>query len=85
MIHKIKTVTYEVRSHEFITILSELGKVVEQPRIYDWAKSFDIKRLIGHLHDVLGAIGRLERQAEKEARNQARKEKQANEDLSKVL
>lgn len=75
MIHKIKTVTYEVRSHSFITVLDESGKVVEQPRIYDWAKSFDIKRLIGHLYDVLGAISRLEKQAAKEAKKQANRVK----------
>lgn len=81
MIHRIKTVTWEVRSHSFITVLSESGKVIEQPRIHDWAKSFDIKRLIGHLNDVLGAISKLERQAAKEAKKQARKERQANENL----
>jgi len=80
MIHKIKTVTWEVRSHSFTTVLSESGKVIEQPRIHDWAKSFDIKRLSGHLCDVLRAISKIERQAAIEAKKQARKEK-VNEDL----
>ena len=75
MIHKVKTITYEVRSHSFITVLDESGKIIEQPRIHDWAKSFDIKRLALHLQDVLSAIEKLEKQATKEARKQARKEK----------
>jgi len=42
--------------------------VVEQPRVHDWAKSFDLKRLIGHLYDVLGrSVGwRKKRQKKQE-------------------
>ena len=73
MIHRVKTVTWEVRSHSFITILDESGKVIERPRIHDWAKSFDIKRLSGHLQDVLRAIKKCERKTEIEAKKQAKK------------
>ena len=72
MIHKIKTVTYEVRSHSFVTTLSEQGKVVEQPRVYNWEKAFSVKQLIQHLEDVLTAIARLEKKAKKEKEREGR-------------
>jgi len=74
MIEKIKTVTYEVRSHGFTTELSEAGKVIASPhkkgfRYFvnpedDWPKDY-IKRLVWHLEDVLKCIKKIEKEKAK--------------------
>ncbi len=71
MIEKIKTTTFEVRSHGFITELSEAGKVIASPHKKsfkyfvnpedDWPKAY-IKRLVWHLQDVLKLIKWIEKE-----------------------
>jgi len=72
MIHRIKTVTWEVRSHGNCTGLSDKGKVSESPALYVasslWTKTY-VKKLIWHLEDVLKCMRQIERE------KQARKEK----------
>ena len=79
MIHKVKTVTWEVRSHRQETILSDKGIMISSDwedccLIGEWGKP-NIKRMIWHLQDVLKVLNKLEKE------RQARKEKQINEDL----
>ncbi len=81
MIHRVKTVTYEVRSHGQRTRLTNKGVMIESDwedycKIGEWGMP-NVKRMIKHLQDVLKCM----RQIEKE--KQVRKERQANEDLSK--
>ena len=70
MIERIKTITWEVRSHGHRTIINEKG-LVEQPWYFDWDKigKVVIKKLVWHLQDVLKCM----RQIEKE--RQVRKER----------
>ncbi len=78
MIEKIKTVTWEVRSHGQRTRLTNKGVMIE----FNWEDYYKVgerdksivKKLIWHLQDVLKCM----RQIEKE--KQARKEK-ADENL----
>ncbi len=70
MIHRIKTVTYEVRSHRQKTILSKEG-IVEGVFCVDEVGYNDVDRkilgrLIRHLNDVLKCMNKLEKKAEKE-------------------
>ena len=78
MIHKVKTVTWEVRSHGHKTVVDSDGictgmfcvdilncmAEIEKPQI---------KKTIWHLQDVLKCMRRIEKE------KQARKERQANE------
>ncbi len=75
MIERIKTITYEVRSHGFLTKLTEDGRVRETMAAFPtlvntafWTKGY-IKKRLWHLQDVLKCM----RQIEKE--KQANKEK----------
>lgn len=68
MIEKIKTITYEVRSHRHCTTLSENGKIIS----IRWPKAYplmfvdsDVKALIWHLRDVLKCMRRIEREKAK--------------------
>lgn len=73
MIRRIKTVTYEVRSHGQKTVLSSEGKLLK----LDWDIPFcigqegrefkaTVKKTIKHFQDILKAIKKLEKKAEKE-------------------
>ena len=69
MIHKVKSITWEVRSHRNCTTIWEDG-VIRDTTLYlvVWSKPV-IKRAIWHLQDVLKALNKLER--EKQARKEA--------------
>lgn len=66
MIHRVKTVTWEVRSHGHRTTISEKG-FVEQPWNFDWDKigKVIVKRLVWHLEDVLKCMKQIEKEKEK--------------------
>ena len=72
MIHRIKTVTWEVRSHNQTTILSDKGIMIESDwndycEVGAWSKG-NVKRMIWHLEDVLKCMNQIEK--EKEARKE---------------
>jgi len=64
MIHKIKVITYEVRSHRNCTTLSGEG-VVTDTTLYPivWTKPI-IKKAICHLEDVLKCMRQIEYRVE---------------------
>lgn len=72
MIHKIKTVTYEVRSHGHCSTISNKGELIYCPAlrggIAEKSRPY-VKMIIWHLQDVLKVLNKLERE------RQARKEK----------
>ena len=71
MIERIKTITYEVRSHRHRTILGDNGQILIVEGLLMSASSWKqgyIKRFILHLQDVLKCMRQIE------------KEKQANEE-----
>ena len=75
MIHKVKVTTWEVRSHGIITTITDDGaKGFTIPGDIPWSKG-NIERAIRHMQDVLKCMRQIERE------KQARKERQANEDL----
>ncbi len=81
MIHRVKTVTWEVRSHRQVTTISSEGRILDEDwddccLMREWGKP-NVKRMIKHLQDVLKCMRRIEKE------KQARKERQANENLSK--
>ena len=69
MIHKIKTITYGVRSHGQKTILSDKGRILRAEwDIYslEFAKpKATLKKTLWHLQDVLKVMNKLEREKEK--------------------
>ncbi len=73
MIERIKTITYEVRSHEQVMTISSEGIIenwtFQADRTVEMLSKAKIKKMIWHLEDVLKCM----RQIEKE--KQARKEK----------
>ena len=79
MIEKIKTITYEIRSHRFTTELSEAGKVIASPhekdfRYFvnpedDWPKHY-IKRLTWHLQDVLKCMNAIKKEETEKKKKQ---------------
>ncbi len=77
MIHRIKTVTWEVRSHGHCSALSDKGELMVCPALMvsssGWSRPY-IKKLVWHLQDVLKCMNRIEKE------KQARKEK-ANENF----
>ena len=87
MIHKIKTVIWEIRSHGQETRINEKGEVdfscimdtihdfVYDPTLKKKTDKGIINRMVRHLQDVLKCIKQIEKEKE------MRKEKQANEDL----
>lgn len=72
MIHKIKTITYEVRSHGRITRLSENGIVIQTKWHTDYQLWSDnrnenktiIKKILWHLEDVLKCMKQIEKERE---------------------
>ena len=66
MIHKIKTVTWEVRSHNQTTRLTDKGVMIE----FNWEDYYKVgerdksivKRLIWHLQDVLKCMRQIEKE-----------------------
>jgi len=60
MIHKIKKVTYEIRSHRNCTTLSDEG-VVTDTTLYPvvWSKPV-IKMAIWHMQDILKCMRQIE-------------------------
>ena len=69
MLHKIKTVSYEVRSHRQKTVLSEKGIVqgvfcVDEVGYNDVDRKI-LKRLMRHLNDVLKCMSKIEKEKEK--------------------
>jgi len=74
LIHKIKVITWEVRSHRNCTTISGEGVITDTTLSSAvWSKG-GIKRAIWHLQDTLKCMRQIEREKE------ARKEKQSNED-----
>lgn len=71
MIEKIKTITYEVRSHGRITRLSENGIVIQTKWLTDYQLWSDnqnksiIKRMLWHLQDVLKCMNKIEKEKKK--------------------
>lgn len=65
MIHKIKTITYQLRSHSFVTYLSSEGKVTETTQLFvspsNWTKGY-VKRLARHLLDIANLITQLQKE-----------------------
>jgi len=62
MIHKVKVITWEVRSHRNCTTLSGEGRITDttvSPVV--WSKPV-VKRAIWHLQDVLKCIKRIEKE-----------------------
>ncbi len=82
MIHRVKTVTWEVRSHGFTTIFSDTGRVIHTSALFaassQWIHSY-IKKMVWHLQDVLKCM----RQIEKE--KQARKERKKDRDFAEKV
>lgn len=74
MIHRVKTITYEVRSHNQTTVISSNGKILSWDILnFDKAK-LAVKRIIWHLQDVLKLLNKLERE------RQVKKEKKGAQD-----
>jgi len=71
MIHRVKTVTWEVRSHGHYSALSAKGELLVCPALMvstsGWSKAY-IKKLVWHLQDVLKCMKRIEK--EKQARKE---------------
>ena len=65
MIHKVKTITYEVRSHGQTSTVNEKGliegdwDIKQDPDVWDKAC---IKKLIWHFQDVLRCMKQIERE-----------------------
>ena len=70
MIEKIKTITYEVRSHGRKTILSDNGIVIQTKWHTDYQLWSDnqkdnkaiIKKMLWHLEDVLKCMKQIEKE-----------------------
>ena len=64
MIERIKTVTWEVRSHRLSTVLTDKGILLIKglPVLYNKA---DVKKMIWHLEDVLKCMNQIEKEKEK--------------------
>lgn len=66
MIERRKTITYEVRSHRQKTVLSDKGKFIDSDLIADFGRDTGaIKRMMGHLQDILKCIKRIKKENEK--------------------
>ena len=72
MIERIKTITYEVRSHGYKTVLSEKGIIEGEFCVfkagYNDINRAVVKKVIWHLQDVLKCMRQIEK--EKEARKE---------------
>ncbi|GAI87423.1 unnamed protein product [marine sediment metagenome] len=76
MIEKIKTITYEVRSHGYKTILSKKGIIEGEFCVfkagYNDIDRVVIKKVIWHLQDVLKCMKQIEKE-EAEKKNEQNK------------
>ena len=69
MIEKIKTITYEIRSHGHRTVLSKKGLIEgEFCAGYNDIDRAVIKKVIWHLEDVLKCMNKIEKE-KKEKKN----------------
>ena len=77
MIHKVKTVTWEVRSHGQETTISSKGIIenwtFQADRTVEMLSKAKIKKIIWHLEDVLKCMNRIEK--EKQARKERKKDR----------
>jgi len=74
MIEKIKTITYEIRSHSYKTVLSKKGIIEGEFCVfkvgYNDIDRTVIKKVIWHLEDVLKCMNRIKKEeAEKQMEN----------------
>jgi len=66
MIEKIKTITYQIRSHGYKTVLSKKGIIEGEFCVfkagYDDIDRVVIKKVIWHLEDVLKCMNRIKKE-----------------------
>ena len=66
MIEKIKTITYQIRSHDYKTVLSKKGLIEGEFCVfkagYNDINRAVIKKVIWHLEDVLKCMKQIEKE-----------------------
>lgn len=74
MIEKIQTITYEIRSHSYKTVLSKEGIIEGEFCVfkagYNDIDRVVIKKVIWHLGDVLKCMNRIEKEKREAKKNE---------------
>ena len=77
MIEKIRTITYEIRSHNYKTILSKKGIIEGEFCVfkagYNDIDRAVVKKVIWHLEDVLKCMNKIEKEKKEAKKNEQKK------------